>query len=178
MRTVAALFLLMAGLLGVVSMAGDARTVSALDESQSELPDPTHADIVYCVADGVALKMDIYAPEHPESTLSPVIMFVHGGGWTSGDKASDEGKPEILDLISRGYAVASANYRLAPEYVFPSQIEDVKCAVRFLRANSSTYHLDPNRIGVWARERRGSPGIAPWHDRCERGYGRGWWVRK
>jgi acetyl esterase/lipase len=52
------------------------------------------------------------------------------------------------DLLRRGYLFASINYRLAPEYKFPAQIEDVKCAVRFLRAHASEYKLNPNRIGA------------------------------
>ncbi len=56
---------------------------------------------------------------------------------------------EIPELISRGYLVAAINYRLAPEYKFPAQIEDVKCAIRFLRAKASFYGIDPDRIGAW-----------------------------
>jgi acetyl esterase/lipase len=76
-------------------------------------------------------------------------MYVHGGGWSSGDKAQGAGALEIPALQSAGFLVVSVNYRLAPEYVFPAMIEDVKCAVRFLRAHASQYNLDPDRIGVW-----------------------------
>jgi acetyl esterase/lipase len=79
----------------------------------------------------------------------PAVLYVHGGGWTKGDKAAGAGASEIPELISRGYLVAAINYRLAPQYKFPAQIEDVKCAVRFLRANATTYGIDPERIGAW-----------------------------
>jgi acetyl esterase/lipase len=52
-------------------------------------------------------------------------------------------------MIRRGYLVVSVNYRLAPQYKFPAQIEDVKCAIRFLRAKASNYGLNPEKIGVW-----------------------------
>jgi acetyl esterase/lipase len=92
--------------------------------------------------------MDIY---HPRSTnaVVPALLNVHGGGWTKGDKAAGAGTREIGEMVRRGYLVAAVNYRLAPEYKFPAQIEDVKCAVRFLRANARAYGLDPERIGAW-----------------------------
>lgn len=105
-------------------------------------------DITYCTADGVPLKMDIYYPTNANSPAS-VAMYVHGGGWTSGDKSQGAGTRDISELVSRGYLVTAINYRLAPQYQFPAQIEDCKCAVRFLRANAAQYNLDPNRIGVW-----------------------------
>ncbi|MBI4785493.1 MAG: alpha/beta hydrolase [Chloroflexi bacterium] len=104
-------------------------------------------DVTYCTADGVALMMDLYFPQRT-GQLAPVIVFVHGGGWRQGDKRN---QPEILspaDLTSRGYLYASLNYRLAPEWKFPAFIQDVKCAIRHLRANAASYNLDPNRIGV------------------------------
>jgi acetyl esterase/lipase len=52
-------------------------------------------------------------------------------------------------MTERGYAVAAVNYRRAPEWKFPAPLNDVKCAVRFLRANAATYKLDPNRFGIW-----------------------------
>jgi acetyl esterase/lipase len=98
--------------------------------------------------DGVALKMDLYYPSSDQSPL-PVTMYVHGGGWSNGDKAEGSGAQEIPALQNAGFLVVSVNYRLAPEYPFPAMIQDIKCAVRYLRAQASQYNLDPNRIGVW-----------------------------
>ena len=106
-------------------------------------------DIVYCTANGVALKMDMYTPLGKGDGPFPAAVYIHGGGWTGGDKASGEGMSDAIELVGRGYIVTSVNYRLAPQYKFPAQIEDVKCAVRHLRANAAAYHLDGNRIGVW-----------------------------
>ncbi len=109
---------------------------------------PSMSDVTYCTMDGVALKMDIYYPLSDQSPL-PVTMYVHGGGWSNGDKAEGSGAQEIPALQNAGFLVVSVNYRLAPEYPFPAMIQDIKCAVRYLRAQASQYNLDPNRIGVW-----------------------------
>jgi acetyl esterase/lipase len=111
-------------------------------------------DVTYGTADGVALKMDVYYPEAAEGAV-PAVIYVHGGAWIGGDKREGAGATEIPELISRGYLVAAVNYRLAPEYKFPAQIEDVKCAVRFLRANAATYGIDPGHIGAWGRSAGG-----------------------
>jgi arylsulfatase A-like enzyme/dienelactone hydrolase len=106
-------------------------------------------DVTYCTADGVALKMDVYFPKKAQSAPMPVAVYVHGGGWVGGDKGGGAGILAVDELLGRGYLVASINYRLAPQYKFPAQIEDVKCAIRYLRANAATYGLDPQRIGAW-----------------------------
>lgn len=105
-------------------------------------------DVTYCTMEGVELKMDVYYPSASQAPL-PVTMYVHGGGWSSGDKAQGAGTQEIPALQSAGFLVVSVNYRLAPEHPFPAMLEDLKCAVRYLRAHAEEYNLDPNRIGVW-----------------------------
>ena len=101
-------------------------------------------DVIYCNIDGLYLKMDIYYP-HVASGLVPAILYLHGGGWYMGDKADILG---FNELATRGYLVASINYRLAPQSTFPAQIEDVKCAVRYLRSNATRLGLDTDHIGV------------------------------
>jgi len=105
-------------------------------------------DVIYGTAGGVDLKMDIYYPGFATGAV-PAVLYVHGGGWTKGDKRIGAGATEIPELRSRGYLVAAINYRLAPQYKFPAQIEDVKCAARFLRANATIYGIDPEHIGAW-----------------------------
>jgi acetyl esterase/lipase len=104
-------------------------------------------DVTYCAVDGIALKMDIYYPR-TASRPAPAVLYIHGGGWYTGDKTTGAGQHDISTLTAHGYLVAAVNYRLAPRYKFPAQIEDVKCAVRFLRANASVYGLDPGHIGA------------------------------
>lgn len=108
----------------------------------------TAHDVIYGKADAVALKMDIYFPPNEEGRPVPAVMFVHGGAWSVGDKSRMTFSQLLPLLVKRGYLVASINYRLAPKFKFPAQIEDAKCAVRFLRAHAGEFNLDPNRIGV------------------------------
>lgn len=105
-------------------------------------------DVTYGTAGGADLKMDVYYPKSATGSL-PVVMYVHGGGWTGGDKQDGAGAAAIPSLQDAGFLVVSINYRLAPDFRFPAQIEDVKCAVRYLRGNATKYSLDPERIGAW-----------------------------
>ncbi len=106
-------------------------------------------DITYCQMDGVDLKMDVYYPDQYSAQPWPVVMYVHGGAWQKGDKNEGVGSRAIPALRASGFLVVAVDYRLAPTYRFPAQIEDVQCAVRSLRANASRFHLDPEKIGVW-----------------------------
>ncbi|MBC3787654.1 alpha/beta hydrolase [Spirosoma utsteinense] len=94
-----------------------------------------------------AQKLDIYLPDTGKGPF-PVIVPIHGGAFKMGDKADGQLTPMLAGL-KRGYAVVSVNYRLSGEAVFPAQIQDVKAAIRFIRAHASTYQLNPNRIAAW-----------------------------
>jgi acetyl esterase/lipase len=98
-------------------------------------------DVTYCTINAEDLGMDIHYPVSPGPW--PVLLFVHGGGWSEGDKADVDASP-----TAAGFLVASINYRMYPDQRFPAMIEDVKCAIRFLRAHASQYNLDPQRIGL------------------------------
>ena len=124
------------------------RTLPPAVATRRALQGEALSDIPYCVTDqGVSLLLDIYLPRQAESP-APVVMYVHGGGWTGGDKSEGAGIQYRPELLSRGYIFVTINYRLAPEYIFPAQIEDVYCAVHFLRANAGQYGIDPERIGA------------------------------
>jgi acetyl esterase/lipase len=77
----------------------------------------------------------------------PLIIWLHGGGWMSGDK--ERGVERIFPLVRSGFVGASVDYRLSQVAVFPAQVHDCKCAVRFLRHHARLYNVDPERIGVW-----------------------------
>ncbi|MEX2261351.1 MAG: alpha/beta hydrolase [Bryobacteraceae bacterium] len=83
-------------------------------------------------------------PENRGARL-PVVVWVHGGGWRAGSKD----KPRCLSLVREGYAIVAINYRLSGEATFPSQIYDVKAAIRWVRANAKQYGFDPERIAVF-----------------------------
>lgn len=104
--------------------------------------------VTYCRTSGVSLKMDIYYPNGLTGT-APAVVWVHGGGWELGGRRLDASAPGVNDVLAAGFIVASIDYRLGPKYKFPAQIEDVKCAIRFLRADASRYHVDSAHIGIW-----------------------------
>lgn len=136
-------------------------TVVPTPQSPSATPEPSattppstpttarsnQRNVTYCTMDGIELKMDVYYPKVADEK-SPLVIYIHGGGWSGGDKSEAQGRL-IPSLLDAGFTVASLNYRLAPEYPFPAQLEDVKCAIRSFRANAEQYGIDPDRIGVW-----------------------------
>ena len=102
-------------------------------------------DIEYAHVDSQSLQLDLYQPQGMKSE-TPVLVWLHGGAFTSGDKSNARKYAPMF--AQQGIAVASVNYRLAPAAFFPAQIQDVKGAIRFLRANAAKYHLDANHIGI------------------------------
>ncbi|MEE4194330.1 MAG: alpha/beta hydrolase [Anaerolineae bacterium] len=93
-----------------------------------------------------AQQLDLYFPEEAGGPL-PVIVHIHGGAFRFGDKR-DRQVQCWSDGIKRGYAVASINYRMSGEAIFPAALNDCKAAIRWLRGNASMYHLDIGRFGV------------------------------
>ncbi len=102
-------------------------------------------DIVYETVGGRDLHLDLYRPKNATKP-TPLVIWVHGGGWRGGSK---KGACPALALLQRGYAVASVEYRLSGEAIFPAAIEDCKAAVSFLRLHAKEYKLDPKRFGAW-----------------------------
>ncbi len=103
-------------------------------------------NVEYGQADGESLKLDVYQLPAQSDTLRPGVVFVHGGGWTGGDKGS--WAAQARDLAAKGYVAVSVNYRLAPNHSYPANIEDVQRAVRWLRSQSAAYHVDTARLGA------------------------------
>ena len=106
----------------------------------------TVRDVDYASVGGGTLKLDIVRPTSPPPQM-PVVIFIHGGGFTTGSKS--DGIPSIEPLAQRGYFAVTIEYRLAPGATFPAQVEDVKAAVRFMRANAATYGIDDTKIALW-----------------------------
>lgn len=119
------------------------------DKPEDSLKGKVLRDIIYRSVGEVAVKMDLYYPDEMGTGPLPVAVYIHGGGWTGGDKGTGEGMVDAHALLTHGYIVVSINYRLAPAYRFPAQIEDAKCAIRYLRANAERYRVNPERIGVF-----------------------------
>jgi len=103
-------------------------------------------DVDYAGTGNARQKLDLYLPEKPSAKPLPLIVYVHGGGWESGNK-DDTGL--LFQLIKSGdYAGASLGYRLTQEASWPAQIHDVKAALRWLGANAQKHGIDPSRIGL------------------------------
>lgn len=94
-----------------------------------------------------AQQLDIYLPSEGDGPF-PVMLHVHGGGFELGDKRDMPFLP-LLQGLERGYAVASANYRLSGEAIFPAGLQDIKAAIRWLRANAQSYQLDGGNVAAW-----------------------------
>ncbi len=88
-------------------------------------------------------KLDLYLPA--DGTNCPLIVWVHGGGWLEGNKE----KPPGFGFVRHGFALASINYRLSQDAIFPAQLIDCKAAIRWLRAHAAENGIDPGHIGVW-----------------------------
>jgi len=106
----------------------------------------TIRNIEYARVGGKPLRLDLRIPDG--AGPHPLVVWIHGGGWTQGSKKMKPGHPALRQL-SRGYAVASINYRLSQEAIFPAQIHDCKAAIRWLRGNAEKYRLDPEQFAVW-----------------------------
>jgi len=94
---------------------------------------------------GRSLEADIFLPPLEEKNR-PAVLFIHGGGWIEGDRSQLRGYGILLARL--GFVCMCNSYRLSNESIWPAQIQDVNCAIRYLRANATDLGLDPDRIGV------------------------------
>lgn len=91
------------------------------------------------------LKMDIIYPED-KTKKYPCVVWICGGAWIRLDRSAHTAY--LSELARSGFVVASVEYRTSNEGCFPIQLQDVKAGIRYLRALSDRYHIDPARIGV------------------------------
>ncbi len=129
----------------------------AIAAPQLQAQSPMPANVEYARVNNQPLRLDLYLPSAPVSGR-PLMIFVHGGGWNSGNK--DVIQPAMLPLLDAGFALASVDYRLVnaqhatlyggmSAVIFPAAVHDIKAAIRYLRANAGTWGLDPQRFGLW-----------------------------
>ncbi|MCA9245986.1 MAG: alpha/beta hydrolase [Planctomycetales bacterium] len=100
-------------------------------------------DIEYCVHDDVKLAADIYRP--PGKGPFPGVLVVHGGAWMSGNR--NQLAMVARELAQADYVAVAISYRLAPQHLFPAQIDDCREAVRWMRRTSQKWKIDPQHIG-------------------------------
>jgi acetyl esterase/lipase len=111
-------------------------------------------NLTYVTHGGPSQTLDLYSPQKTKQV--PLIVWIHGGAFLFGSKEGFPVEPVPLHFLLEGYAVASINYRLSPEAVFPAQLEDCKAAIRWLRAHADNFGIDPNRIGAWGASAGGN----------------------
>jgi acetyl esterase/lipase len=110
----------------------------------------------YCHPGGDPLAMDLSEPVATIARPVPIVIYIHGGEGTIGDRQlSSLGADDLYfaqlrsALLAHGFAVGSIDYRLAPLGTMVEQVMDAKCAIRFLRAHAAELGIDPQRIGVY-----------------------------
>jgi acetyl esterase/lipase len=101
-------------------------------------------DIGYIPNGDAAQKLDLYLPEKPSDKPLPLIVHIHGGGWIGGNKFPCP----VAGMVTKGYAVASVEYRFSQKAIFPAQIQDCQAAIRWLRAHAKQYNFDTEHLGV------------------------------
>jgi acetyl esterase/lipase len=121
--------------------APDAQGIVALWQKVRTVP-----NVTYLKANGIEQKLDVYSIRG--QTPSPVVIFIHGGGWVQGTKEASA--LSALPFIGLGYSVVNVEYRLANVSLAPAAIEDCRCALRWVLAHAKEqqYNFDPTRIVV------------------------------
>ncbi|MCM3587755.1 alpha/beta hydrolase [Mesobacillus maritimus] len=110
-------------------------------------------DLVYGETAERELKLDIIKPIS-DTEKFPAIIYVHGGGWMSGDKRKVGGEWNA-SLAEHGFVCININFRLSGEAIFPAPLLDVKQAIRWVKMNASNYNIDENKIGIWGHSSGG-----------------------
>ena len=105
--------------------------------------------VEYSRPDNTPLLMDLIFDMRAPRPM-PVVIWLHGGGFTE-EQMTRLSRPEhrFVELARKGYLIASIDYRLAQTSPFPAQLQDSKCAVRFLRSHAGLFGIDPDRMAVW-----------------------------
>ena len=106
-----------------------------------------HRNVSYVEGGGRRAGLDIYVPRGVDLSEAPVLIQVHGGGWTVGAK-EEQGLILMHRMARRGWVCVSVNYRLAPKYPWPTQIVDVKRAIAWVREHIAEYGGDPSYLTI------------------------------
>lgn len=105
--------------------------------------------VAFTATETVELHCDIYSPDTPEASAKgrPAILLIHGGAWSSGSRRGLGGY--ALRLARNGFVAIAIDYRLAPRWKFPAQVDDVRTAIRWMSDHSESLGIDPSRIGIF-----------------------------
>ncbi len=112
-------------------------------------------NVAYRTDVGPSTVLDLAQPTFGPQQNRPAILIIHGGGWSAGSKNDMVYRTLMIDYAMKGYVVANMNYRLTQEAPLPACIEDVRCAIRWMKANAQKLGIDPNRIGTYGHSAGG-----------------------
>lgn len=112
-------------------------------------------NIAYRADVGPSTVLDLAQPLFGPQQNRPAILIIHGGGWSAGSKNDMVYRTLMIDYAMKGYVVCNMNYRLVQEAPMPACIEDIRCAVRWMKANAQKLGIDPNRIGTYGHSAGG-----------------------
>jgi len=137
---------------GLAACSGSPPATSSSGQLVRALNTGESATVTYCNGQ----QADITEPARLDG-MAPVAVYVHGGAWVSGDRTTGGFLIDGIGptLNADGFVTMSIDYRLGPDNQWPAQIEDAKCAVRYLRANAGLLHVNTNEIGVWGHSAGG-----------------------
>ena len=118
-----------------------------LIDAMPPIPDEIieYKDLIYKEVKDGKLKLDIYHLKKIKK-VKPVLVFIHGGSWKKGKKK--DYRRYLVDYAKKGYVTATIQYRLANEAKFPAPLNDVKCAIKWIKSNADKYFINPDKIAV------------------------------
>lgn len=120
-------------------------------------------NIIYSTATGEELQLSLLLPwnlddDSIEKTKKPLIVFVQGSAWCRPDREFEI--PQLSAFARKGYIIATVEHRNCLEgHPFPAFLQDVKCAIRFLRKNADQYGIDQDRVAVWGTSSGGNTAL-------------------
>lgn len=148
------------GLVAVVSLVGCTSASSPAPSAPASSASTTatqttssQGPVTVAYADSSPTQtMDIYLPSG-QLEPTPVVVLIHGGAFKMGDSSMEA--EYARTLVENGFAVAAVNYRLSGEAAYPAGAQDVKAAVRYLRANAAEHNINPDEIAAWGQSAGG-----------------------
>lgn len=132
-------------LVGLSMFVASPTVATAEDRVSLRKPFRAHTDLVFSQVDGQKVAADLYRPDNDDP--APGILLIHGGAWSAGDKWNM--RDHARQLAQAGYVAISINYRLAPQFKYPAQIDDCRAAVRWMHQVADQYKIDVNRLAVY-----------------------------
>jgi acetyl esterase/lipase len=139
---------------GVDRAAGGSDAASTGADAGKTGAAQTIKNINYAGTSSASQTLDLLLPANAQLPL-PLVVRIHGGGFSGGDKAGEEAGTTANAILAKGYALAGVNYRLSGTALFPAGAQDVKAAVRWLRAHAAQYGLDTSRFACWGESAGG-----------------------